>query len=387
MKHYQIFISYRRDGGADLAGRLADRFTAMGYTVFFDVESMRSGEFNTQLLDAIQMCQDVLLILPPHGLDRCADPEDWVRQELVYALAQKKNIIPVMMRGFEFPKNLPEALAFLPFLQGVSASNDYFDAVIQKIESLLDSHAVRIPVYQPETRELFPIRTPLFSSCKPYGRFPDPVFHLEQHLHSIDAAGKAYTSGREVTGLDALFASATPFDWAQHRKRMEAIREKAIILKACTKGDTEEPNLYYYANAVAYAYHLLRTLPNHYWSASVLRLTVPFCYCVDLPDDEYFPLAKAADSYRLIDHLRHHLIRAVEYWPNEDGSNAGAFDPYAITLFDFMLDCALLLNEIYRDPQNMAAVRDQILAYYKYLKKHKLYLPKELQMRIYEHLN
>ncbi|MBQ2750106.1 MAG: toll/interleukin-1 receptor domain-containing protein [Clostridia bacterium] len=42
MKKYQIFISYRRDGGADLAGRISDRLTALGYSVFLDVESMRS---------------------------------------------------------------------------------------------------------------------------------------------------------------------------------------------------------------------------------------------------------------------------------------------------------------------------------------------------------
>lgn len=53
MGKYQIFISYRRDGGDALAGRLADRFNALGYKVFFDVESMRSRIFNTQILNAI----------------------------------------------------------------------------------------------------------------------------------------------------------------------------------------------------------------------------------------------------------------------------------------------------------------------------------------------
>ena len=47
--NYNIFISYRRDGGDALAGRLADRFTTLGYKVFYDVEkdncytSCRSG--------------------------------------------------------------------------------------------------------------------------------------------------------------------------------------------------------------------------------------------------------------------------------------------------------------------------------------------------------
>ena len=137
MDNYQIFISYRRDGGDALAGRLADRFNALGYKVFYDVESMRSGTFNTQILDAIALCNDVLLVLPPNALDRCVNEDDWVRQELAFALKHNKNIIPIMMRGFEFPKTLPVDIDKIRYMEGVTASSEYFDAVIDKIESLL----------------------------------------------------------------------------------------------------------------------------------------------------------------------------------------------------------------------------------------------------------
>ncbi len=139
MTDYQIFISYRRDGGEHLAGRIADRFTALGYKVFYDVESMRSGAFNTQILDAIDICEDMLLVLPPNGLDRCSNEDDWVRQELAFALKHNKNIIPVMMRGFEFPETLPEDINRVRFMEGVNASTEYFDAVISKIIKLLNS--------------------------------------------------------------------------------------------------------------------------------------------------------------------------------------------------------------------------------------------------------
>ena len=51
---YQIFISYRREGGDVLAGRLHERFTRMGYRVFYDIESLRSGDFNRALLEVIE---------------------------------------------------------------------------------------------------------------------------------------------------------------------------------------------------------------------------------------------------------------------------------------------------------------------------------------------
>ena len=46
---YDIFISYRRDGGQETARILRDSLAERGYRVFFDVESLRSGAFNTKL--------------------------------------------------------------------------------------------------------------------------------------------------------------------------------------------------------------------------------------------------------------------------------------------------------------------------------------------------
>ena len=146
MENYQIFISYRRDGGDALAGRIADQLRNLGYKVFFDVETMRSGSFNKQIFNAIDTCTDVLVILPPHALNRCRKKEDWVRQEVAYALKQKKNVIPIMMRGFRFPIFLPNDIASLKYMQGIAASSEYFDAAIQKLEQLLTCKAADNPV-------------------------------------------------------------------------------------------------------------------------------------------------------------------------------------------------------------------------------------------------
>lgn len=129
----QIFISYRRDGGETMSMLLHDRLTAEGYRVFLDVESLRSGKFNTALLDVIEKCQDVLLVLPPNALDRCQDEEDWVRREIVHAMACRKNIIPIMMRGFEFPKNLPGEMADIVYYNGIEANMSLFPATMEKL--------------------------------------------------------------------------------------------------------------------------------------------------------------------------------------------------------------------------------------------------------------
>lgn len=131
---YQIFISYRREGGEHLAALLKDRLSRMGYKVFYDVESLRSGDFNAALLSVIEECEDMLVVLPPGGLDRCiSDEKDWVRREVVHALNCKKNVIPVKLRNFEFPEELPEQLKPLSKMNAVSADMEYFDAVLQRI--------------------------------------------------------------------------------------------------------------------------------------------------------------------------------------------------------------------------------------------------------------
>jgi TPR repeat protein len=132
---YQIFISYRRLGGEDLARLLEYKLTDRGFKVFFDVEALRSGAFNTALFEKIAECTDVLVVLPPNGLDRCVNPGDWVRLEIARALKLKKNVIPIMMRNFSFPDTLPEDIDDLRHMNAIVANNEYFDASFEKLVS------------------------------------------------------------------------------------------------------------------------------------------------------------------------------------------------------------------------------------------------------------
>lgn len=145
-KQYQIFISYRRDGGESTAKILCDKLESMGYQVFFDVESLRSGDFNTALYSVIDESEDFLLVLSPNALDRCRDEKDWVRLEIEHALAVGKNIIPVMLRGFSFPDELPESVNAVRFKNGVEANYQFFDAFMEKLRSFLLSKPEQEPV-------------------------------------------------------------------------------------------------------------------------------------------------------------------------------------------------------------------------------------------------
>ena len=132
-KRYDIFISYRRDGGEYTAKILRDRLKELHYNVFFDVESLRSGDFNTKLYSVIEECTDFLVVLSPNALDRCVDPDDWVRREIEYALSKGKNIVPILMRGFDFPDVLPPSIEPLRFKNGLQSNTQFFDAFLEKL--------------------------------------------------------------------------------------------------------------------------------------------------------------------------------------------------------------------------------------------------------------
>ncbi len=136
---YDVFVSYRRSGGEHTAKLIRDSLTERGYNVFFDVESLRSGQFNTKLYSVIEECKDFVIVLSPGALDRCADEADWVRREIEHALKTNKNIIPILLRDFTFPKKLPISIEKLPYMNGIEANSQFFDAFISKLQTFLSS--------------------------------------------------------------------------------------------------------------------------------------------------------------------------------------------------------------------------------------------------------
>ena len=138
---YDIFISYRRDA-FESANLFATRLKALGYRVFFDVETMNAGKFNEQLLDVISKCKDFILVLSPNALNRCEDEGDWVRREVMCAMEHKKNIIPIMLSGFVWPAEMPKGMEELCNYQALApAPNTYYDLQVQRLRGYLKSKA------------------------------------------------------------------------------------------------------------------------------------------------------------------------------------------------------------------------------------------------------
>ncbi|PAA51066.1 hypothetical protein BOX15_Mlig026056g1, partial [Macrostomum lignano] len=137
-----VFVSYRREGGALLASLLRVHLQLRGHTVFLDVYRLPSGRFDDQLLHSIANTRNFIVVLTPGALDRCIgdnDGADWLHKELSVALSSGCNIIPVLDPGFVFPDpdQLPEDIRCLQAYNSVPWKHEYQDACIAKIESFL----------------------------------------------------------------------------------------------------------------------------------------------------------------------------------------------------------------------------------------------------------
>ncbi len=108
---YDIFISYRREGGKEFARLLKSELESYKlFHTFLDFDELKDGKYGQCIMDAIEDSPIFMVILSPHSLDRCADENDWVRKEIEYALEKNRHIIPINpdKTFFEFPDTLPD---------------------------------------------------------------------------------------------------------------------------------------------------------------------------------------------------------------------------------------------------------------------------------------
>lgn len=121
--HSRIFLSYRRSDTSGHVGRLYDELVRyFGYgRVFIDIDGIAPGQnFVDVLTERLREAAVVLVLIGPrwegpleHGLRRIDDAADFVRMEVIEALATPgTQVIPVLCAGATFPATdrLPDAI-------------------------------------------------------------------------------------------------------------------------------------------------------------------------------------------------------------------------------------------------------------------------------------
>ena len=135
-----VFVSYRREGGGDAAGRLADRLVDRlgAERVFMDVDAIEPGmDYVEAITRAVAACDVLVAVIGPGWLAaagdrgrRLDDPYDWVRVEVGTALARNVRVIPVLVGGAVMPTRdeLPEELAGLARRNALRIRHESFRA-------------------------------------------------------------------------------------------------------------------------------------------------------------------------------------------------------------------------------------------------------------------
>lgn len=134
---FDIFISYRRQGAEAIAHMLYRDLTAAGFSTFYDMETLGSGDFRKNIIDAIDSCNDFIILLSKDALsERIYNPEDVMFKEIAYAFEKNKRITGIVLTGFDgFPTYLPDAIAQLPNVNCLRGRMEYYDAMFEKLTS------------------------------------------------------------------------------------------------------------------------------------------------------------------------------------------------------------------------------------------------------------
>ena len=152
----KIFLSYRREDSADVAGRIFDHLERRfgRDRLFLDVDAIRYGEdFRRRIGQALDQTGVLLAIIgdrwidaadpaQPAGVRRLDDPNDYVGIEISSALERGITVVPVLVGEAQMPRvgDLPRHLAELSYRNAaeVRSGGDFVFHVNRLITSIAE---------------------------------------------------------------------------------------------------------------------------------------------------------------------------------------------------------------------------------------------------------
>ena len=249
-KKYDVFISYRREGGKNIARLLKTELGLRGYHAFLDFDELKDGRFDKRIMDAIDAAPVFMFILSDHALDRCVDENDWVRKEIEYAMATERHIIPINPdKSFSdfpeyVPKNLKDGLGLHQFSQLLL--DDLFNQTMDKLvaERLEPVLGKRNRYQMSTTGATIHLNTDANCEVYRYGKHEcnvvtgeDKIVYLKKGKHkfefvSIDDEKAKYSMVFTVEDIDMEdLIEITLLPTIQEREAAERLRKEQQVLQ------------------------------------------------------------------------------------------------------------------------------------------------------------
>lgn len=217
-----VFISYRRKDGATAARLLCDALERRHISVFFDRESLESGNFDDALRQHLDAARNILVVVSQEmfkrGLtDGNYDPliveEDWVYKELRISMEAGKNIIPVFVNGVDsFPSNLPEPIAEIALENALTLNHEHFEAAMSSLIGRLETPKHRLLAAYLETdKEVYEDGDTLDSLLRVCQKLSDKGGEdIEAALIKLIRSNWERTSSSDEKAFDALLGDGGP---------------------------------------------------------------------------------------------------------------------------------------------------------------------------------
>lgn len=146
---YDIFISYRRGGGEVMARLVYELLKSRNYNVFFDHQTLTSGEYDKKLLHIIKNCKDFIVIFSEDCFKVEGESGAYYMKEIKCAIESGVNILPLMIDGYQEPSEDiikgyadPNTVRKIKGFHGKKIQVDGIDGIIDEIctgEKLLKS--------------------------------------------------------------------------------------------------------------------------------------------------------------------------------------------------------------------------------------------------------
>lgn len=143
---YDVFISYRRQGGAEKAELTKGELAKRGFResrMFMDTRSISSGNYIDSILDALDKSGNMVVIITKGCFDNLSADGTWVK-EINHALKKGKNIVPMYFDGISEVKtaDLPDSIQRLSLENAVMYVHQYADASFDRLASRLPKESI-----------------------------------------------------------------------------------------------------------------------------------------------------------------------------------------------------------------------------------------------------
>lgn len=148
-KTYDVFISYRRQGGAEKAELTKGELSKRGFRearMFMDTRSLSSGNYMEGILKAIDASRNLVVIVTKDSFKDLSEESPWAK-EITHALKIGKTIVPIYFDGITEikPDELPASIQHLAFENAVIYVHQYADASFDRLASRLSKEPTKMP--------------------------------------------------------------------------------------------------------------------------------------------------------------------------------------------------------------------------------------------------